>query len=267
MSNLTSMPRVLTIAGSDSGAGAGIQADLKTFAANGVYGTSVITAITAQNTLRVTEVLEIPASLVASQIDSVLGDIGTDSVKTGMLFSSEIVSCVAQKLVDYEVGKIVVDPVMIAKGGDELLQKEAIDALREILIPMATVVTPNVPEAVALTGIDIVDDFSAKKACKILQKMGAETVVLKGGHLKGRAASDLFHDGSTFKTFTTKRVDTKNTHGTGCTFASAVAAGLAKEETPILSVSNAKTYVTGAILNNFSVGMGHGPLNHFYEHW
>jgi len=267
MSELTKVPRVLTIAGSDSGAGAGIQADLKTFAANGVYGTSVITAITAQNTLGVTEVMELPASLVESQIDVVLGDIGTDSVKTGMLFSSEIVSCVGERLTDHKIEKIVVDPVMISKSGDELLQEEAIVALKEILIPMATVVTPNVPEAMALTGIDIVDEFSAREACKILQNMGSEAVVVKGGHLKGKAASDLFYDGSMFKTFTTKRVDTKNTHGTGCTFASAVAAGLAKGETPIVSVSNAKIYVTGAILNNFSIGMGHGPLNHFYKHW
>ena len=267
MSELTSIPKVLTIAGSDSGAGAGIQADLKTFGANGVYGTSVITAITAQNTQGVTEVMEIPTGIVGSQIDAVLSDIGTNSVKTGMLFSSEIISCIAQKLSDHKVRKIVVDPVMIAKGGDELLQEEAMAALKEILIPMATVVTPNIPEAVALTGVDIVDDFSAREACKILQNMGRETVVVKGGHMKGNSASDLFYDGSTFKAFTTKRVNSKNTHGTGCTFASAVACGLAKNETPILSVSNAKTYVTGAILNNFSVGMGHGPLNHFYQYW
>ena len=267
MSELIAIPRVLTIAGSDSGAGAGIQADLKTFAANGVYGTSAITAITAQNTLRVGEVLEMPTSLIDAQIDAVLEDIGTDSVKTGMLFSSEIVLCVGKKLMDYKIDKVVVDPVMIAKGGDELLRDEAIVALKEILLPLATVVTPNVPEATTLTGIEVIDDVTAREACKSIISMGADTVVVKGGHLKGKAASDLFYDGSTFRTFTTKRVNTTNTHGTGCTFASAIAAWLAKGESPIVSVSNAKTFVTGAILNNFSVGMGHGPLNHFYKNW
>ena len=267
MKNLGSsdMPRVLTIAGSDSGGGAGIQADLKTFAANGVYGTSALTAITAQNTTDVTEVLELPIELIESQIDAVLEDIGTDAVKTGMLSNGDIVRCVAAKMREHSIEVLVVDPVMIAKGGHSLLDEGAVETIREVLLPIATVVTPNIPEASALTGIEIRDIDMAKEAAMELVNMGAAAAVVKGGHMFDVPASDILYDGSEFRVFTTKRINTSNTHGTGCTFASAISAQLAKGDTVRDAVSHAKTYVTGAIINGLNIGSGHGPLNHFYR--
>ena len=259
--------RAMTVAGSDSGGGAGLQADLKTFAANGVYGTSVVTTITAQNTLGVREVLELPISLIESQIDSVLTDIGTDVVKTGMLYSSEVIRAVAAKINQYDIGLLVVDPVMKAKGGAKLINDEAIDTLRNVLIPLATVITPNAPEAQDLTGIVVEDIDSAREAAIKLVEMGAKSAVVKGGHFDVGPATDVLYDGEEFRLFTTRRVDTPNTHGTGCTFASATAAGLAKGKSIRDSVSDAKGYVTGAIRYNFPMGNGHGPLNHFYEYW
>ena len=256
----------MTIAGSDSGAGAGIQADLKTFAAFGVYGTSVLTAITAQNTLRVTDVLELPATLVASQIDAIVSDIGTDAVKTGMLSSSAIIDAVVDKLREYRLANVVVDPVMVAKSGDKLLQDEAVEALRTRLIPLAAVVTPNIPEAQVLTGRKVESLDDARTAAGELVRMGARVAVVKGGHLQG-PATDIMYDGREFRAFTHQRIATTSTHGTGCTFASAVAAGLARG-TPVRdAVSQAKTYVTAAIRNAFPMGKGHGPLNHFYATW
>ncbi len=256
----------MTIAGSDSGAGAGIQADLKTFAAFGVYGTSVLTAITAQNTLRVTDVLELPTTLVASQIDAIVSDIGTDAVKTGMLSSSAIIDVVADKLREHRLANVVVDPVMVAKSGDKLLQDEAVEALRTRLIPLATVVTPNAPEAQVLTGRKVESLDDARTAAGELVAMGARVAVVKGGHLQG-PATDIMYDGREFRAFTHQRIDTTSTHGTGCTFASAVAAGLARG-TPVRdAVSQAKAYVTAAIRNAFPMGKGHGPLNHFYATW
>ena len=256
----------MTIAGSDSGAGAGIQADLKTFAAFGVYGTSVLTAITAQNTLRVTDVLELPTTLVASQIDAIVSDIGTDAVKTGMLSSSAIIDTVADKLREHRLANLVVDPVMVAKSGDKLLQDEAVDALRRRLIPLATVVTPNAPEAQVLTGRKVESLDDARTAAGELVAMGARVAVVKGGHLPG-PATDIMYDGREFRAFTHQRIDTTSTHGTGCSFASAVAAGLARG-TPVRdAVSQAKAYVTAAIRNAFPMGKGHGPLNHFYATW
>jgi len=221
----------MTIAGSDSGAGAGVQADLKTFAALGVYGTSVITAITAQNTLAVTAVHEVPTNVIESQIDAVVTDIGADAVKTGMLSSSAIIECVTESLKKYsaipELRRLVVDPVMVAKSGDSLLQEEAVGALRDLLLSMAAVVTPNIPEAETLTGLTISTDDDVRKAAKEIVAMGAASVVVKGGHREG-PATDVYYDGSSFREFTSPRFETVNTHGTGCTFASAVAAGLAK---------------------------------------
>ncbi|MCH8898014.1 MAG: bifunctional hydroxymethylpyrimidine kinase/phosphomethylpyrimidine kinase [Chloroflexi bacterium] len=222
------MPTALTIAGSDSGAGAGIQADLKTFAALGVYGTSALTAITAQNTVGVTAVHEIPTEVIAAQIEAVISDIGADAVKTGMLSSSAIVELVAQELKRHGVERLVVDPVMIAKSGYSLLQPEAVEALRSKLLPLAAVVTPNIPEAEVLTGLTINSLDDMRRAAELIVGLGARSVVVKGGHLAG-PATDLFYDGSQFKEFTAPRIDTVNTHGTGCTFASAVAAGLARE--------------------------------------
>ena len=260
------MPTALTIAGSDSGAGAGIQADLKTFAALGVYGTSALTAITAQNTVGVTAVHEIPTQVIAAQIEAVISDIGADAVKTGMLSSRAIVELVAQELKRHGVERLVVDPVMIAKSGDSLLQPEAVEALRSKLLPLAAVVTPNIPEAEVLTGLTITSLDDMRRAAEQIVGMGAGSVVVKGGHLAG-PATDLFYDGAQFKEFTAPRIDTANTHGTGCTFASAVAAGLACDMRVFDAVAQAKEYVTEAILRSFPIGQGHGPLNHFYKLW
>jgi hydroxymethylpyrimidine/phosphomethylpyrimidine kinase len=257
----------MTIAGSDSGAGAGVQADLKTFAALGVYGTSVLTAITAQNTLAVTAVHEIPIDIIAAQIDAVVSDIGADAVKTGMLSSSEIIECVTDSLKDAEkkypdmpgLQRLVVDPVMVAKSGDSLLKEEAVGALRELLLP-------NIPEAETLTGLTIVTDDDVRKAAQAIVAMGAASVVVKGGHREG-PATDLYFNGRDFREFTAPRLETVNTHGTGCTFASAVAAGLAKGLQTEDAVGQAKEFVTEAIRRSFPIGQGHGPLNHFYKLW
>ncbi len=256
----------MTIAGSDSGGGAGIQADLKTFAALGVYGTSALTAITAQNTLGVTGVHEIPTEIIAAQIESVLTDIGADAVKTGMLASSSIVEVVSRQLKTFQVTALVVDPVMVAKSGDSLLHQDAVEALRTLLVPLAAVVTPNVPEAEVLTGVKIVSDDDMRRAAESIVGMGCGSVVVKGGHRDG-PATDLFYDGDRFQEFTAPRIDTKNTHGTGCTFASAVAAGLAKGLPLLEAVAQAKEFVTAAIGRSFPIGRGHGPLNHFYQFW
>jgi len=260
------VPTAMTIAGSDSGGGAGIQADLKTFAALGVYGTSTLTAITAQNTTGVTAVHEIPTEIISAQINAVLTDIGADAVKTGMLASSSIIQCVASELQRRPVPWLVVDPVMVAKSGDPLLWGDAIEALRTLLVPLASVITPNIPEAEALTGVKIDSDSQAREAAQKLVSMGAKSVVVKGGHREG-PATDLFFDGSSFQEFTSPRIETVNTHGTGCTFASAIAAGLARGMTLLDAVGLAKDYVTEAIRTSFPVGQGHGPLNHFHKLW
>ena len=261
-----SAARAMTIAGSDSGGGAGIQADLKTFAALGVYGTSVLTAVTAQNTLGVTDVHEIPTQSIAAQIDAVLTDIGAGAVKTGMLASSQVIECVVSQLGRHSVEWLVVDPVMVAKSGDRLLEETAVDALRSKLVPAASVITPNIPEAEALTGIKISSDSEARRAAKELVGMGAKSVVLKGGHREGPAV-DLFYDGAHWREFSAERIDSSNTHGTGCTFSAAIAAGLARGLDLLDSVAIAKDYVTEAIRRSFPVGQGHGPLNHFYKVW
>ena len=261
---MSSIKRAMTIAGSDSGGGAGIQADLKTFSALGVYGTSALTAITAQNTLGVTAVLELPPDLVAAQIDAILSDIGTDAVKTGMLANSRIIQVVADKVKEHGLTNLVVDPVMVAKGGDRLLQEEAVEALRNLLIPLATVVTPNLPEAAVLVGRSVESLEDARQAARDIVAMGAKGVVVKGGHLEGDAV-DVFYDGRELREFTAARVDTTSTHGTGCTFASAIAAGLAQDMAVDKAVGRAKEYVTEAIRRAFPLGGGHGPLNHFYK--
>ena len=258
------IPKAMTIAGSDSGGGAGIQADLKTFAALGVYGTSTLTAITAQNTVGVTAVHEIPTGVIIAQIDAVLTDIGADAVKTGMLSSSAIIECVAGALEHRPVTWLVVDPVMVAKSGDSLLHEEAVGTLRTRLLPLASVVTPNIPEAEVLTGTKISSDADMRQAAQAIIQMGARSVVVKGGHREG-PATDLFYDGSQFREFSAPRIETRNTHGTGCTFASAVAAGLARGMAVADAVALAKDYVTEAIRSSFPVGQGHGPLNHFYK--
>ena len=263
---VVNVPKAMTIAGSDSGGGAGIQADLKTFAALGVYGTVTLTAITAQNTVGVSGVHEIPTDMIVAQMDAVMGDIGADAVKTGMLSSQEIVEVVAAQVAKHGIRSLVVDPVMVAKSGDALLRDDAVNAVCTKLVPLAAVVTPNIPEAEALTGMTIESDDDVREAARRIVSMGARTVVVKGGHREGPAA-DVLYDGTEFQVFTAPRIDTVNTHGTGCTFASAVAAGLAQGKSVEEAVGQAKEYVTEAIRASFPIGQGHGPLNHFYKLW
>lgn len=260
------VPRALTIAGSDSGGGAGIQADLKTFTAFGVFGMSALTSITAQNTQSVLGINDLPAEFVELQIDAVLSDIGVDAVKTGMLSNEEIISAVAKKIEQYGVEKLVIDPVMRTKGGDTLLRKQAEKALIENLLPLALIVTPNIPEAEALSGMEISSVNDMKEASKRIKLLGPKYVLVKGGHLEGTAEStDILHDGDYFYSFSSPRIQTKNTHGTGCTYSSAICAGLAKGTYIIEAVEEAKKYVTEAIKRSFNVGKGHGPLNHFWK--
>ena len=258
--------KVLTIAGSDSGGGAGIQADLKTFAALGVYGTSAITAITAQNTVGVTRVLALSSSLVAAQIDAVVEDIGLHAVKTGMLANASIIAAVANKVEQHRLKNLVVDPVMVATSGDLLIKKNAVATLRSRLIPLATVVTPNLPEAEELTRMELRAPRDIEEAARRIVKMGAKTVVIKGGHRKGPAV-DLFYDGKQFRALNAPRIRTKNTHGTGCTFSAAIAAYLARGESLERAVGRAKQYITAAIRAGFAVGAGHSPVHHFYRFW
>ncbi len=260
------MAKAMTIAGSDSGGGAGIQADLKTFAALGVYGASVLTAITAQNTRGVTAVHEIPTDIIAAQINAVMEDIGADAVKTGMLSSSAIIVTVAERIRHYRIINLVVDPVMVAKSGDPLLRPEAVEALKSDLLPLALVVTPNLPEAETLLGRRIETDDDIREAAKAIHLLGPKIVVVKGGHRSGDAV-DLYFDGSEFEEFYAPRIPTQNTHGTGCTFASAIAAGLAKGRSPRDAVAEAKKYLTGAIQHAYSIGGGRSPVHHFYHFW
>ncbi|MGA3057848.1 MAG: bifunctional hydroxymethylpyrimidine kinase/phosphomethylpyrimidine kinase [Candidatus Limnocylindrales bacterium] len=258
-------PRALTVAGSDSGGGAGIQADLKTFAAFGVYGASAITAITAQNTIGIRAIHEVPAAVVAAQIDAVLDDIGADAVKTGMLSSPEIIETVADRLRAHAVAALVVDPVMVAKSGDRLLREDAVRALRELLLPLAAVVTPNAPEATVLSGIDVVGATSAREAARRIHALGPALVVVKGGHLEGATSDDLVFDGRTFEILSGRRVVTRNTHGTGCTFSAAIAACLARGLAPFEAVREARAYLQGAIEHAEPLGGGNGPVDHLWR--
>lgn len=251
----------LTIAGSDSGGGAGIQADLKTFAALNVYGTSAITSVTAQNTVGVSGIQDMPPAFVGKQIDAVCSDIPVDACKTGMLSNADIITVVAEKLKEYSLEKYVLDPVMVAKSGDALLEKDAVASLIEKLVPLSCVVTPNLSEAQLIAGIDIQGIDDMKQAAEVIWEMGAQTVVVKGGHLKGDAV-DVFYDGKVHL-LKSERIETKNTHGTGCTFSSAIAAGLAKGEEALTAVEKAKEYITEAIKYSFAVGKGYGPTHHF----
>jgi hydroxymethylpyrimidine/phosphomethylpyrimidine kinase len=254
------MKRILTIAGSDSGGGAGIQADLKAITLLGGYGMSVLTALTAQNTIGVQAIHEVPVSFVEKQIDSVLSDIGADAIKTGMLSSKEIVEVVAKKIEQYGVEKVVVDPVMVSKSGAHLLRKDAQRAVIERLIPLATVITPNLFEASVLTGRKVNSLDEMRKAAVQIWGLGAKNVVVKGGHLKGKAIDILF-DGKNYTEIESPRIKTKNTHGTGCTFASAIATLLARGETVPGAVKKAKNFITMAIQAGLSLGKGTGPTN------
>ncbi len=257
------IPRALTIAGSDSGGGAGIQADLKTFAALGVFGMSALTALTAQNTVGVRAVLEVAPEFVSAQIRAVVEDIGVDAVKTGMLASSAIIRQVARDVRELGLTTLVVDPVMVAKSGDPLLRPDAVSALVEELLPLALVVTPNLHEAEVLAGFPVKDPADMERAARKIKGFGPRYVLLKGGHLEGDPM-DLLDDGEQVVRFPTKRYLTPHTHGTGCTFASAIAAGLAKGLTVPAAVSQAKEYITGAIREALPLGHGHGPVHHFH---
>jgi hydroxymethylpyrimidine/phosphomethylpyrimidine kinase len=254
------MKTALTIAGSDSGGGAGIQADLKTFTALGVFGTSAVTAITAQNTLGVTAWQAVPADLVIAQIEAVVGDIGVDGVKTGMLATAAIVEAVGAAIESLELPRVVVDPVMMAKGGARLLDVDAIETMRAELIPRAYVVTPNAAEAGALAGIPVRTLEQAREAAKRIAGLGPGAVIVKGGHLDTADAIDVFYDGHELVELRAERIDTKHTHGTGCTFSAAIAANLALGLTLAEAVSRAKTYLTEAIRRAPGLGRGHGPL-------
>ena len=258
-------PRALTIAGSDSGGGAGIQADLKTFSAFGVYGASAITAITAQNTLGVRAIHEVPPDVVAAQIDAVLEDIGADAAKTGMLSSTAIIEAVADRLRAHSVAALVVDPVMVAKSGDALLHPEAVRALIELLLPMAAVITPNAPEATVLSGIEVRDAESAREAARRIHALGPAMVIVKGGHFDGDRSDDLVFDGEAFEVLSGRRIDTPHTHGTGCTFSAAIAACLARGTEPLAAAREARAFLQGAIEHAEPLGAGHGPVNHLWR--
>jgi hydroxymethylpyrimidine/phosphomethylpyrimidine kinase len=255
----------LTIAGSDSGAGAGIQADLKTFAAHGVYGSSVITAVTAQNTLGVSAFEVMSAEIVTAQIEAVATDIPPHAVKTGMLATAAIVEAVAAAVQALDLPLLVVDPVMIAKSGARLLDEEALAALKTELLQHAFLVTPNIPEAEALAGMPIRTDEDRREAARRLLAFGASAVVIKGGHLPTGDIVDLLYDGHTFAEFRGERVAGRHTHGTGCTFASAVTAQLALGRTLAEAIPLAQRYVAGAIRHAPNLGKGHGPVEHFWE--
>lgn len=263
-------PIALTIAGSDSGGGAGIQADLKAFSALGVYGASVLTAITAQNTVAVTAVHEIPSDIVAAQIDAVLSDLPVKSIKLGMLFSPAIIGVVAGCLGGFD-GPVVLDPVMIAKSGDALLQDAAVDALIEMLLPKADLLTPNLPEAARILGTSEAANTAEMQAqAKALLALGPKAVLLKGGHGAGDVCSDLLLSGKDAPVWlVAPRQDTRNTHGTGCTYSSSIAAGLAKGKNLRQAVQEAHTYLQEAIRasNSLHIGAGHGPVHHFHNIW
>ena len=255
----------LTIAGSDSGAGAGIQADLKTFAAHGVYGTSAITAVTAQNTLGITGVHLVPAEIVTAQIEAVVADLGCHAVKTGMLATAALVEAVAAAIESFDLPNLVVDPVMVAKSGDRLLDDEAVHALRTTLLRLARVVTPNVPEAEVLAGMGIRTRDDMREAARRIAGFTPVVVVVKGGHLPGAEVVDVVYQHGRFTEFAGPRVEGPNTHGTGCTFAAAITAHLARGADVEEAVREAKAYVAGAMQLGIALGGGHRPLDHFWR--
>ncbi len=259
----------LTIAGSDSGGGAGIQADLKTFSALGVYGTSVLTAITAQNTRGVTAIENLSPDIIRAQIDAVLSDIAVGAIKIGMVSTVETINTIAEALNRWQ-RKVVLDPVMVATSGDSLLQPEAIEALRTQLLPLALVLTPNLPEAALLTGTDIAEDEQAMaRQAELLLKFGPKAVLIKGGHGNSALSTDLLFDGSSLQRFDGPRLSTTHDHGTGCTLAAAIASGLAKGHDLPTSIGEAKDYLTAAMAaaDTLKVGQGRGPVHHFHHWW
>ena len=263
--------KVLTIAGSDSGGGAGIQADLKTFSAIGCYGMSVITALTAQNTRGVNSIHAVPPAFAVEQIDAVLSDIGADAVKIGMLYSAELIEAVAAALKRHGAHKIVLDPVMVAQSGDKLLQDDAVEAIKAYLMPLAEVVTPNLPEAMVLTGQTLQNRQDVASAARALVAHGSRSILIKGGHGDDHQSSDLLYlaDEDRQMWLPAKRIQTRNNHGTGCTLSSAIAAYLAQGHDIEPAVQKAKTFMTQAIAAGaaYTIGHGHGPVHHFFKWW
>jgi hydroxymethylpyrimidine/phosphomethylpyrimidine kinase len=260
----------VTIAGSDSGGGAGIQADLKTFSALGVYGASVITALTAQNTLGVQAIHDVPPDFVAAQMDSVFSDLAVGAVKIGMLSQAAVIATVAEGLDRHGLKEVVLDPVMVATSGDRLLAPDAVEALRRHLVPRARIVTPNLPEAAALTETPIATSEAELRAqAEAIRALGAETVLVKGGHGEGPESTDFLLTADGFHALRAPRLPGRNTHGTGCTLSSAIAAGLAKGHPLVQAVQDAKIYVTEAIAaaDALPIGHGHGPVHHFHRWW
>ena len=258
------LPVGLSIAGSDSGGGAGIQADLKTFAALGVHGACAITAITAQNTVGVTDILELPVTMIRAQVRAVAEDLGVQAAKTGMLSSAAIIEAVAALIGEHRIPNLVVDPVMVAKGGARLLREDAVEALRSRLLPLAAILTPNLPEAEVLLGRKIATLAERRDAARDLLRLGPRAVVIKGGHAEGESI-DIYWDGEHWEELEAERVATSNTHGSGCAFSAAIAAGLARGLEPLAAVREAKEFITGAIQCSIEVGRGHGPVNPMYR--
>ena len=257
------LPIALTIAGSDSGGGAGIQADLKTFAALGVHGASAITAITAQNTVRVSDILELPPALIRAQVDRIVEDLGVDAAKTGMLSSTTIIETVSAAVRDNAIRLLVVDPVMVAKGGARLLREDAVKVLIARLLPLAVVVTPNLPEAGILLGHPVSTLPEMRDAARDLHRLGSKAVVVKGGHAGGDPI-DVFFDGDRLVELPARRIETANTHGSGCAFSAAITAGLARGLDVLGAVEQAKEFITLAIEHSLEIGHGHGPVNPAY---
>ncbi|MBE6250063.1 MAG: bifunctional hydroxymethylpyrimidine kinase/phosphomethylpyrimidine kinase [Bacteroidales bacterium] len=260
--------RVLTIAGSDSGGGAGIQADIKTISAMGCYAASAITAVTVQNTIGVQAVHPVPPDILGAQIDSVLSDIGADAIKTGMLHSAEVVEVVASKIEQYGIRNVVVDPVMVSTSGHRLIEESAIEVIKKRLLPLSRVVTPNVPEAEVLIGGKIAGESDFEEVAKELSETYGTSVLLKAGHLTGETLTDYFYniEDQSLTLLPSKRVLTKNTHGTGCTLSSAFAAALARGESLTQAAQSAKNYIHQAIISGseYEIGKGHGPVDHFF---
>ncbi|MCQ4794309.1 bifunctional hydroxymethylpyrimidine kinase/phosphomethylpyrimidine kinase [Anaerofustis stercorihominis] len=258
------MKKVLTIAGSDSSGGAGIQADIKTITAHKMYAMSAITALTAQNTTGVYGVMDADADFVKNQIDCIFTDIRPDAVKIGMVSNIEIIKAIAEKLIEYKADNIVVDPVMVATSGSRLISEDAMETLIKELLPLGSVITPNIPEAEVLSGIDIKSEEDMIKAAEIISENIDGAILIKGGHYDDNA-NDLLYDNGNIHWFKGKRVDTKNTHGTGCTLSSSIACNLAAGYSKEESIKNAKEYITGALKDGLDLGKGSGPLNHMYN--
>ncbi|BED91839.1 MAG: bifunctional hydroxymethylpyrimidine kinase/phosphomethylpyrimidine kinase [Candidatus Improbicoccus pseudotrichonymphae] len=265
MYDKNNIKKVLSIAGSDCSGGAGIQADLKTFSSHGVYGMAVITSVVAENTFRVTDYQDVRPDIIEKQIDDIFEDIMPDAVKIGMLSCREIMLSVAKKIKKWKPNNVVVDPVMYAKNGASLMKESDINALISVILPLADLVTPNIPEAEKISGIKIKTFHDMKRSARLIYKSGCRAVVVKGGHDEGNDAIDILFDGNEFYEYCAPRISTKHTHGTGCTFSSSVAANVALGFPLIKALERTKKYISTAIANAIEIGKGHGPIHHFYE--